>query len=313
MRVPFPAAMITTSNAVMFKSSLILRIIRHALCMLGLSALVLLSGCSTLRLVYNQADEAAYWWLDSYVDLTDKQKPLAKDALRQLHQWHRQNQLPEYVGLLQKVRAWAPNDIQPEQICAVTQDIQNSFISALQQIEPDATKLISQLSEPQLQRIRKKYDKLNREWREDYLDVSEEKRLRYRSKQLLNRLEDFYGSLDASQREAVQQWLKTSTFNPAVSFKERQRRQADALQTFTRIAQSGSQSGSSPQSQLRAWVDRGFTPPDEAVLAYSQALRQENCEGFAKLHNSTTRAQRERLAENLLNYENIVQSLVMKK
>jgi len=274
---------------------------------------VLLSGCSTLKLVYNQADEAVYWWLDSYVDLTDKQKPLAKDALRQLHLWHRQNQLPEYVALLQKVRAWAPHDIQPEQVCAVTQEIQNSFISALQQIEPDATKLVSQLSEPQLQRIRKKYDKLNQEWRGDYLDVSEEKRLRNRNKQLLNRLEDFYGSLDAPQREAVQQWLKKSTFNPTISFKERQRRQADALQTFTRITHSGSQLVNSSQSQLRAWVDRGFTPPDEAVHAYSQTLRQENCDGFAKLHNSTTRAQRERLAENLLNYENIVQSLVMKK
>jgi hypothetical protein len=313
MRVPFPAAMITTSNAVMFKSSLILRIIRQALCLLGLSALVLLSGCSALKLVYNQADEAVYWWLDSYVDLTDKQKPLAKDALRQLHLWHRQNQLPEYVALLQKVRAWAPHDIQPEQVCAVTQEIQNSFISALQQIEPDATKLVSQLSEPQLQRIRKKYDKLNQEWRGDYLDVSEEKRLRNRNKQLLNRLEDFYGSLDAPQREAVQQWLKKSTFNPTISFKERQRRQADALQTFTRITHSGSQLVNSSQSQLRAWVDRGFTPPDEAVNAYSQTLRQENCDGFAKLHNSTTRAQRERLAENLINYENIVQSLVMKK
>ena len=313
MRVPLPAAMITTSNAVMFKSSLILRIIRQALCLLGLSALVLLSGCSTLKLVYNQADEAVYWWLDSYVDLTDKQKPLAKDALRQLHLWHRQNQLPEYVALLQKVRAWAPHDIQPEHVCAVTQDIQNSFISALQQLEPDATKLISQLSEPQLQRIRKKYDKLNQEWRGDYLDVSEEKRLRNRNKQLLNRLEDFYGSLDAPQREAVQQWLKKSTFNPTISFKERQRRQADALQTFTRITHSGSQLVNSSQSQLRAWVDRGFTPPDEAVHAYSQTLRQENCDGFAKLHNSTARAQRERLAENLLNYEDIVQSLVMKK
>lgn len=297
----------------MFKSSLILRIIRQALRLLGISALVLVSGCSTLKLVYNQADEAAYWWLDSYVDVTDKQKPLVKDTLRQLHQWHRQTQLPEYVSLLQKMRAWAPHDIQPEQVCAVTQDMQNSFVSLLHQVEPEATKLISQLSESQLQRIRKKYDKLNREWREDYLDVSEEKRLRYRSKQLLNRLEDFYGSLDTAQREAVMLWLKSSTFNPTTSFKERQRRQADALQTFTRIANSGSQSVSSTQSQLRAWVDRGFTPPDEAVHAYSQSLRQENCEGFAKLHNSTTRAQRERLAENLFNYENIVQSLVMKK
>jgi hypothetical protein len=46
---------------------------------------------------------------------------------------------------------------------------------------------------------------------------------------------------------------------------------------------------------------------------YSLNLKQENCEGFAKLHNSTTRAQRERLAENLLQYENILHSLALKK
>jgi len=297
----------------MFKSSLILRIIRHALCLFSLSALVLLGGCSTLKLVYNQADEAAYWWLDNYVDVTDKQKTLVKDTLRQLHLWHRQTELPEYVALLQKVRAMAPNDIQPEQVCAITQDMQNGLVRILHQVEPEATQLISQLSDAQLQRVRKKYDKLNQEWREDYWDGSEEKRLRYRNKQLLNRLEDFYGSLDTPQREVVQQWLLKSTFNPATSFKERQRRQAEALQTFSRIAHGGSQPINALQPQVRAWVDRSFTSPDEAFHAYSQTLKQENCEGFAKVHNSTTRAQRERLAENLRNYENIVQSLVLKK
>ena len=274
---------------------------------------MLLYGCSTLSLAYNQADEAIYWWLDSYVDLTDKQKPLVKDTLRHLHQWHRQTQLPEYIALLKRVRAMAPHEVQAEQVCAVTQEMQNSFIAVLHQVEPEATKLISQLSDAQLQRIRKKYDKLNQEWREDYMDGSEEKRMRYRNKQLLNRLEDFYGSLEAPQREVVQHWLQASTFNPATSFKERQRRQADALQTFGRIAHSGSQSSSAAQLQLRAWVERSFTPPEEALHVYSQTLRQENCEGFAKLHNSTTRAQRERLAENLLQYENIFQSLALKK
>ncbi len=281
--------------------------------MLGILALVLLSGCSSLKLVYNQADEAAYWWLDGYVDLTDKQKPLVKDTLRYLHQWHRQTQLPEYVALLRRVRAMAPHDVQADQVCAVTQEMQNSFIAVLHQVEPEATKLISQLSDAQLQRIRKKYDKLNQDWREDYMDGSEEKRMRYRNKQLLNRLEDFYGGLEAPQREVVQKWLQSSTFNPTISFKERQRRQADALQTFGRIAHSGSQSSSATKLQLRAWVERSFTPPEESLYIYSQTLRQENCEGFAKLHNSTTRAQRERLAENLLQYENIFQSLAVKK
>ena len=280
--------------------------------MLGIAALLVLSGCSTLKLVYNQADEAAYWWLDSYVDLMGKQKPMVKDALRQLHQWHRQTELPEYVALLQKIRAMAPNDIQAEQVCAVTQDMQNSLVRVLHQVEPDAAKLVGQLSSTQLQLVRKKYDKLNSEWREDYMDGSHEKRLRYRNKQLVKRLEDFYGSLDAPQREVLQQWLVKSTFQPSVSYEERLRRQTDALQTFTRIAH-GNLSTALAQAQLRGWLDRSFESPDEAFQKYSQTLKQENCEGFAKLHNSTTRAQRERLAESLLNYENIFQSLVLKK
>ena len=295
----------------MFKSYLIFRIIRQALCLLGLSALVLLSGCSTLKLVYNQADEAAYWWLDGYVDLTDKQKPLAKDTLRQLHQWHRQTQLPEYVALLQKVRAMAPHDVQPEQVCAIAQDMQNSFVAVLHQVAPDAAKLVGQLSTAQLQYLRKKYDKLNLEWRENYMDGSEEKRMRLRSKQLRNRLEDFYGSLDTTQREMINQSLMKSSFQPAISFEERLRRQVDAIQTFTRISQGGL-SPSLAQAQFKGWLDRSFTPSDEAYRIYSQALKLENCERFAKLHNSTSTAQRERLAESLRSYENIFQSLISK-
>jgi hypothetical protein len=42
-------------------------------------------------------------------------------------------------------------------------------------------------------------------------------------------------------------------------------------------------------------------------------LWQENCEGFAKLHNSTTPAQRQRLLESLRGYENDFRALMSKK
>jgi hypothetical protein len=296
----------------MLKSSLILRIIRHGCCLLGLSALALLSGCSTIQIAYNQADELAYWWLDGYVDLTDKQKPFVKDTLRHLHQWHRQSQLPEYLVFLQKLRALAPYDIQAEQACSVLQEVQSGFVGLVRHVEPEATQLVTQLSATHLNNVRKKYDKLNQEWREDYMDVSEEKRLRYRNKQLLSRLEDFYGSLDTLQKETVKQWIAKSSFHPATSYEDRLRRQNDALQTFHRIIQSGASNAAS-QAMLRGWMDRSLLPPDETLQKYSQILKQENCEGFAKLHNSTSRAQRERLAENLRSYETIFYNLSLKK
>jgi hypothetical protein len=275
-------------------------------------ALALLSGCSTIQLVYNQSDDLLYWWMDVYVDFQDKQKAPTREALSALQRWHRQQQLPEYVTMLQRLQTLAPNDITPAQVCAVTQDIKSSFMVVLRFIEPEATRLGVQLTPEQLRHMRKRYDKTNQDWRDDWLEGSAEKRLKYRSKQALNRLEDFYGRLDAPQREVLNQWLSESVFDAATSYAERERRQADSLQTLQRMAQAGEASATT-QALLHGWIERSFTSPIERHRVYNQALWQENCEGFAKLHNSTTPAQRQRLAESLRGYENDFRALMSKK
>jgi len=275
-------------------------------------ALTALSGCSTIQLVYNQSDDLLYWWMDAYVDFQDNQKQFTRDTLTNLQRWHRQQQLPEYVALLKRLQTMAPNDITPAQVCAVTEDMKSSFANVLRFIEPEATRLGVQLTPEQLRNMRKRYDKTNKDWREDWLEGSAEKRLKYRTKQALNRLEDFYGRLDAPQREVLNQWLSESVFDAATSYAERERRQADSLQTLQRMAQAGEASAAT-QALLHGWIERSFNSPIERHRAYGQALWQENCEGFAKLHNSTTPAQRQRLLESLRGYENDFRALMSKK
>jgi hypothetical protein len=53
-----------------------------------------LAACSAIKLGYNNLDEIAYWWLDSYVDFTDDQAPRAREDLARLHWWHRNEELP---------------------------------------------------------------------------------------------------------------------------------------------------------------------------------------------------------------------------
>ena len=295
--------MITTSNAVMSIILLFRRIIRHV-CWLALGlGLLTLTGCSTLKLVYNQSDDLLYWWVDGYADLQETQKPLVRNALSDLQKWHRQQQLPEYIALLQEMRTMAPNDITPTQVCAMTEKMKNSFVTLLHHIEPASTQLAVQLHADQLKSIRKRFDKTNKDWREDWLEGSDDKRLRHRVKQALHRLEDFYGKLDAPQREVLTLWLTQSPFDPRASYAERERRQADSLHTLQRMAQIGT-ANASTQSLLRAWTDRVFHSPNESYHAYNQAMWQKNCEGFAKLHNSTTPVQRQRMVETLQGYEN---------
>ena len=272
-----------------------------------------LSGCSTIKVVYNNSDDLIYWWLDGYADLQGDQKQFTRDALSDLQRWHRQQQLPEYVALLKRMQAMAPNDITPAQVCAVTEDMKSSFIRVLRHMEPASAQLASQLKPEQLRSVRQRFDKTNKTWKEDWLDPDAEGRLRYRTKQATNRLEDFYGRLDKPQREALQQWLSSSMFDPALSYAERERRQADTLQTLQRIAQEGPAKQESAQALLRALVERNFNSPNERAREYSKELWNENCAGFAKFHNSTTPAQRERMVQALRGYEQDFKILMAQK
>ena len=277
-----------------------------------MATLIGLSGCSTLKVVYNSSDDLIYWWLDGYADLQDGQKQFTRDALTDLQRWHRQQQLPEYVNLLKLMQAIAPHDITPAQVCAVTEDMKNSFVSLLRFVEPANTKLATQLKPEQLVSIRKRFDKTNKTWKEDWLNPTAEDRLRYRIKLATNRLEDFYGRLDKPQREVLHQWLSESIFDPKLSYAERERRQADSLQTFQRMAQEGSAT-TQAQALLRGLTERSFNSPNERYRAYNRELWNENCEGFAKLHNSTTPAQRQRMAEALRGYEQDFKALMAQK
>jgi hypothetical protein len=274
-----------------------------------------LSGCSTIKIVYNNSDDLLYWWLDGYADLQDSQKHLTRDALTELQHWHRQQQLPEYIALLQRIQAMAHNDITPAQVCAVTEDMKSSFIRVLRHIEPASAQLASQLKPDQLRSVRQRFDKTNKTWKEDWLDPNAEDRLRYRTKQATHRLEDFYGHLDKPQREALHQWLSTSIFDPALSYAERERRQADTIQTLQRMAQEGNAPNQQSQAQtlLRSLIDRSFNSPNERYRAYNRELWNENCEGFAKLHNSTTSAQRQHMVEALRGYESDFKTLMAQK
>ena len=266
-----------------------------------LLAVLTLSACSTLQLAYNHSDDFLYWWVDGYVNLQDTQKPLVRQDLKDLQAWHKAEQLPAYIALLQRMQNMAPNDVSTAQVCAVTQDMQNSFIGLLRRVEPAAAQLATSLKPEQLAHMRQRYDTTNQEWRDEWITLSAEDRLKRRYKLSLNRLEDFYGKLDSAQRDLIRQWLAQSKFNPELSYAERERRQADSLQTLQRITTT--KDAAQSQALLRGWVDRSITSPNEQTRTYAQALWQDNCEGFAKLHNSTTPAQREHLARTLKNYE----------
>ena len=61
---------------------------------------VTLGGCSATQFIYNRVDILIRWYLDDYVSLDREQQARFDNRLEELLEWHRREELPEYVILL---------------------------------------------------------------------------------------------------------------------------------------------------------------------------------------------------------------------
>ncbi|RZI93141.1 MAG: hypothetical protein EOP78_11835, partial [Variovorax sp.] len=137
-----------------------------------IGALVLgaaLAACSAVKLGYNNLPDLAYWWLDGYVDFNGEQTPRVREDLASLLAWHRQTELPQIAGLLQKAQALAPNDVTPAQACAFTEDIRARLLAVAYRAEVPGAELAVSLDSAQLQTLERKYARNNADYASDWL------------------------------------------------------------------------------------------------------------------------------------------------
>ena len=62
--------------------------------------LLILTGCSATQFIYNRVDVLVRWYLDDYVSLDRDQRAQFDERLDTFLEWHRREELPEYVVLL---------------------------------------------------------------------------------------------------------------------------------------------------------------------------------------------------------------------
>lgn len=273
---------------------------------LGVVSLVLvgllLAGCSTVKLAYNQAPHLLSWQLNRYLDLSQSQAERVRDELADLHRWHRDNLLPEHAGLLQKLRQQLPAPMSAEQACRAYADLRTQIDQLLARAEPSLVWLASDLSEAQIRSLQKKQADSNADWKKEWLDPPPDKLREHRYELLLSRTEDFYGTLQAPQKAALRSYIAQSSFDPQRTYAERQRRQQDLVQVLRKIAE---ERGNTEQARtlLRGYLARLNTSPDAAYQRYAARLVDEGCAGFALVHSAMTPAQRLQAVASIGAYE----------
>ena len=273
---------------------------------LGVVSLVLagllLAGCSTVKLAYNQAPQLLSWQLNRYLDLSQPQAERVRDELADLHRWHRDTLLPEHAGLLQKLRQQLPAPMSAEQACRAYADLRTQIDQLLARAEPSLVWLASDLSEAQIRSLQKKQADSNADWKKEWLDPPPDKLREHRYQLLLSRTEDFYGTLQEPQKAALRSYIAQSSFDPQRTYAERQRRQQDLVQVLRKIA---AERGNTEQARtlLRGYLARLNTSPDAAYQRYAATLVDEGCAGFALVHSAMTPAQRLQAVASIGAYE----------
>lgn len=310
MRVPWPAAITTTSIAIMVISRRFRSIIRQPyasgwrswrgwwarlallVCALGLG------GCGQIELVYNHSPRLLQWWLDQQFDLDSEQEQQLRGELRALLAWHRQHQLPQISRSFQVLVDLSGQELSPGQVCAFQDEVLRSLPQLAQQAAARLARSAVHLRAAQITHLRRHFEDEDLKWREEWLDGSDEERLQYRFKRALERLEDYYGRLDAGQKRLLRQALRESPYHAPTAWAERQRRQNDMAETLGRVRQ-GQTSPQQAQQALQDLFARMLNPPVEPNRQHVLEYSQYQCTLIAKLHNAMRVEQRERARAKL--------------
>lgn len=276
--------------------------------LIGLLLLVL-QGCSAVKLGYQQLPTLSYWWLDNTVSFNSEQAERAKEALAQLHQWHRREELASYANFLHRTAQWSHGAVETTQVCTALAEVQTRLDRLMIEAVRQAAPVAMMLGPRQLSHMARHWDSTNEDWEKDWLQGDEQTRMDRRIERVIARYSDFYGALNTEQTALIKAQLAQSAWTAEWGRQDRQRRQKDLLAALQRITQN-----QMPQAQVEAELagvwQRWLKPPDAAGAALMQALSQQACHNLAQLHNTTSAEQRQRAARRLRAYERDLRELM---
>jgi hypothetical protein len=258
MRVPLPAAITTTSTAVIHVPFVPMKSMdptRIGGIILALALCLALSACSAIKLGYNSLPTLAYWWLDGYADFSDEQAPRVRDGLARLLAWHRQEELPRVVELLERMEQMAPGEITAQQACGVVAAARDRLHAVADQAAPGLTALAVQPHRPGAAAPGTQVPPQQRALRGRVGQAAAvPSGTTSASRQMQERVEMIYGRLDEPQRVVLRRAHRAVRLRPGRALGERQRRQHELLQVLRRLTSPGGVPQAEGQALVRTWL-----------------------------------------------------------
>jgi hypothetical protein len=268
--------------------------VRRALGLLAaLAAGAVLSGCSAMRLAYDNADTYLHWRAGSYFDLHGEAGDELEERIDAFFDWHRAKALPNYARLSEEAAKRLGDGLSPEDLVwgydALMAQARESLRTAATQVAP----MLDRMSAEQIGHFERRLAEDNRKFARENLKGSEAERRARRAKRMKDRLEEWVGRLTQSQVERVKLYAERAPLTDEFRDRDRKRLQAEVLGMIRR------QEAGKRLPELAAHWQTGRDP---AFVAANEAWRKEFYALLLDLDRLLTPAQRARAVANFRRY-----------
>jgi len=260
-------------------------------------ALALTSGCAMVQMGYTHLDTAAAWKADEYFDLDPQQKQEFRVRFERLHEWHRREQLPEYIVFLTETKVRLSKPPTREDIVWITDGLKTRYRVMARRVAPDGAAILATLRPEQIVVAQKQWDDDNRRFTREYrLRAGVEEMRRARAERALDEIRKWTSGLTAEQERTITAMSEKMPSISELRLQDRIRRQREFRQLLdTRT------SGDLSARLTRYLVDweSGRSPEYDRLLTEWWEKRQDY---FIALYNLLTPEQRAAVLRRLQNY-----------
>ena len=252
---------------------------------LALLLALLAGGCSTARVLYENADIYLKWKVSSYLALDDADAGELDSRIEDFVAWHRTHALPQYAAIGDEAARRLSRGLSREDLVwgydsAIAQ-ARESARAAAEKIAP----LLDRLTPAQIAHLERELADDNRRFARQYLRGGEPERRRRRVERNVERLEDWVGGLSKAQIERVALYSERAPLLEELRARDRRRLQAELL-AIVRAREA--------QKRLPEAAAHWDAGRDPAYAAAYEASRREYFAMLLDLDRSLSEGQRAR-------------------
>jgi len=203
--------------------------VRRVALLAALATLVLLQGCSAIRIAYDNADTLIRWRANNYFDFEGGQVEELDRRVAAFLDWHRAAALPQYARIARDAAVRVERGLTLADVEWAYAALEAQAREALRAGARGAAPLLDGLQPEQIAHLERRLAEENRSFARENLRGGPGERRERRLKRTIERLEDWMGELGAEQEALVRRYNETAPMFSELRDRDRKRRQAELV------------------------------------------------------------------------------------